>query len=46
MDSLGHTDNTSVMKYYNYVELKARIRFHVELKKYIEERKADYEEKG
>ena len=36
MDSLGHTDNTSVMKYYNYVELK----------KYIEERKVDYEEKG
>ena len=39
-------DIERLKKYYNCVEFKARIRFHVELKKYIEERKADYEEKG
>ena len=39
-------DIERLKKYYNWVEFKARIRFHVELKKYIEERKADYEEKG
>ena len=39
-------DIERLKKYYNCVEFKVRIRFHVELKKYIEEHKADYEEKG
>lgn len=39
-------DIKRLMVYYQCSELKSRINLHTDLKKYIEERKADYREKG
>ena len=47
LETLKKTVNKDLLKaYYGCSELKARIQLHTDLRKFIEERQADYDEKG